>query len=255
MHLPRKQASDLRIRLLIGTILLLVMQAFAGSLYAQAARSMVRDSGYGVVLSPRLEIADPAEGEKSVLLAIGLSTVLPGMGELYAGNFETGKYSLIAEGVLWVAFGAFKIQSNTIETDARLFARQHSGADFGGKSDQYAVDVGNYQSVDEYNQEKLKNREYDRLYDKATYSWNWDNGANRQTFRNLRIDSDKADQASGFVVGALVINRIISAISAGRAAARHNEALLNEQDWSLSMYPLGNTVLPSGFEFRISRRF
>ena len=47
-----------------------------------------------------LDVSPAPESKKSVMLAVVASLIVPGMGELYAGSFETGKYYLIAEGGL-----------------------------------------------------------------------------------------------------------------------------------------------------------
>ena len=53
-----------------------------------------------------MEIQDSKEVQykdqkKNTGLAILYSALLPGMGELYAGDYSSGKYFTIADGVLW----------------------------------------------------------------------------------------------------------------------------------------------------------
>ncbi|MEJ2103128.1 MAG: hypothetical protein P8X47_00970 [Ignavibacteriaceae bacterium] len=50
--------------------------------------------------------------KKSVGLGIIYSLLLPGMGELYAGDYNTGKYFTIADGVLWGTFIGMNVYSN-----------------------------------------------------------------------------------------------------------------------------------------------
>ncbi len=52
--------------------------------------------------TPMLQDQAAAPSKKSVGLAAIYSLLLPGMGELYAEGFSSGKYFLIAEGVLWL---------------------------------------------------------------------------------------------------------------------------------------------------------
>jgi hypothetical protein len=61
-------------------------------------------------LAPRVDWKPALEdaGERSVTLAVLYSLLLPGMGELYAGNFSSGKYYLIADAGLWLGYGGFQ---------------------------------------------------------------------------------------------------------------------------------------------------
>ena len=53
-----------------------------------------------ILNSDTLEIQYNAQKKKTGL-AIIYSLLLPGMGELYAGDYSSGKYFTIADGVLW----------------------------------------------------------------------------------------------------------------------------------------------------------
>ncbi|MBM4168206.1 MAG: hypothetical protein FJ215_03495 [Ignavibacteria bacterium] len=170
-------------------------------------------------------------GGKSVLMAVALSLVLPGMGELYAGKFESGKYHLYAEGGIWLGYAGMKSYSDWIRTDARTFAVEHASAQFGGKNAQFEVDLGDFNSTREYNEEMLKRRNVRALYEHPSYTWEWDSDLNRQRFRDLRIKSDRLSEHATFLIGAAVLNRVISAFSAGRAAARQNSTA--QQSWDV----------------------
>jgi len=177
-------------------------------------------------VSPGLLSALNAEGEtsqKSVLIAVAMSLALPGMGELYVGKFESGKYHLLAEGGIWVGYLGMRSYSNWIRNDARAFATEHAGVQFSGKDTQFDVNIGDFNSLREYNEAMLKNRNIRLLYESASHQWEWDTESNRLRFRDLRIRSDRTNESAGFLIGAAVLNRIVSAFSAGRAAARGND--------------------------------
>ncbi len=89
---------------------------------------------------------------KSVTLAVVFSALIPGTGELYAGNFETGKYAMMAEAAIWITYAAFYTHGNWVRQDARSFAAERARTNFNSKSDQFDVNIGNYLSIDEYNQ-------------------------------------------------------------------------------------------------------
>lgn len=194
--------------------------------------------------------------EKSVTLAVVYSLLLPGMGELYAGNFSSGKYFLITDAGLWLGYGGFRYYGQWLRTDARSYATQYAGANFDGKDEAFEVNMGNFNSLEEYNEAKLRNREFDLLYDpQSSYAWRWESDASRLQFKNRRIRSDEVFQSSRFVIGVLVLNRIISAFSAGRAAAAFNQDLKGESAWRLGADVAGGILNPHGLELKISRTF
>jgi hypothetical protein len=95
-----------------------------------------------------------------------------------------------------------------------------------GKDDQFFVDVGNFLSVDDYNQKKLQDRQPEKLYDPAAgYAWRWDTDENRETYRSQRVAADNMYNNQKFVVLGVLLNHVASAINAGRAAVGHNSAL------------------------------
>ena len=193
--------------------------------------------------------------EKSVVLAAGLSLILPGMGELYADNFETGKYFLIADGVLWLTYAGLSLSSGWVQDDADIYITQHAGASLTGKDDQFRVDVGNYLTVQEYNEAKLRAREYSKLYDPVVYYWSWDSDPNRSEYRDLRISSDELERNATFALGALVANRLISAFVAGRSAASYNNRVREEGAWNLGARLIGPPLNPHGMELRLTLLF
>ncbi len=77
------------------------------------------------------------------------------------------------------------------------------------------MDIGNYDTIKDYNAEHLRNREMDALYpEDLKWSWVWDSSENRKAFEKKRIQSDQLKLAASFGVGALVLNHVVSAIDA-----------------------------------------
>ena len=165
-------------------------------------------------------------GKKSTGLAAIYSLLLPGMGELYGGGFESGKYFLIAEGVLWLTYATFEIQGNHLQDDSRSFAQAHAGITPTSKADQYYVDIGNFLDIREYNEKRLRDREPDKLYDAGSnYAWQWDSDFSRATYRDQRIASENMYNNRKFVIAVILINHVASAINAVRATIIHNKAV------------------------------
>jgi hypothetical protein len=178
---------------------------------------------------------------KSVTLAVVYSLFVPGMGQTYVGSFRTGKYYFFAESGLWLTYAGFRVYGNWLHQDAQSYATEHAAANFNGKNDQFEVNIGNFNTTDEYNQAKLRNREYNLIYSDSQYQWDWQgNDANRLQFKNIRIQSASVYDNSRFLIGAVVVNHIISAFMAGRAAVAYNRSLASEQNWHIEALALGS---------------
>lgn len=202
-----------------------------------------------------LQISESAE-KKSVPLAVIFSMLLPGMGELYAGDYSTGKYLTAAEGALWITLAGLDRYGTWLQDDARIFAVQHAGISLGGKNDQYFVDVGNYNTVSDYNQEALRDRNPYRLYNEnSAFAWMWDSRSNREYYRDLRIKSDNMFNSMNFVAAAIAVNHIISAINAARVATAYNARADQTGSLEIRAGVMGGITNPHGIVISVSQSF
>lgn len=207
--------------------------------------------------SPRQAVAQPSSEKKSVGLAVLYSLALPGMGELYAGSFSSGRYFLAAEGLLWLTYTVFQVRADALRDDSRGFAVAHAGITLQGKNDQYFVDIGNFLNIDDYNQKKLRDRDADKVYDPALgYAWQWDSDASRSAFRDQRVSSDNAYNNRKFVVAVVLINHVASAINAARSAVMHNRELEGAlSGLSLEAEVLGSPLHSHGMALTVRKTF
>jgi hypothetical protein len=174
--------------------------------------------------------------KKNVGLAILFSLALPGMGELYAGNYASGKYFTIAEGALWLTYIGINTYGGWQENRYKSFALSRGGINPEGKDEEYYSVISEYHNIDEYNNEQALNRNYDEMYDTRTHYWNWQNPDDRRNYRSMWVSSEQSYNSLRFAVGGLVINRLISAINAVRAVSSYNKRA-TEQSWNLSVTP------------------
>ncbi|MFA6468375.1 MAG: hypothetical protein WCW35_05705 [Bacteroidota bacterium] len=197
------------------------------------------------------------ETKKSGTKAVLYSLLLPGMGELYADRFDQGRYSLIAEGGLWLTYFSFQQYGDWIRNDARKFAASHAGASTSGKNDQYFVDLGNFNDTYEYNEKQLRDRELENVYDpKAGYFWKWDSEFNRREYRAMRVSSERVLNNSKFIIASIVVNRIISAINAARLVREYNSRVNDELgSWRLESSLIDNGLRPDGMKLSIIHSF
>jgi hypothetical protein len=176
----------------------------------------------------------PAEmKKKNAGLAIIYSLILPGMGELYADNYSSGKYFTIAEGTLWLTYTGINTYGGWMEDRYKSFAVTRGGIDPTGKDADYYATISEYFSIEEYNNEQALNRNFSELYSEEYY-WNWQTPADRRAYRSMWVSSEQSFNNLRFVVGGLILNRLISAINAVRSVTAYNKRL-TEESWNISV--------------------
>jgi hypothetical protein len=163
-------------------------------------------------------------GTKSKGKAFLFSLVVPGMGERYVGASKKATFFLATEITLWLTYSGFITYREWRREDYKTFAGSFAQVDLDGKSESYFIDVGNYNSIYDYNEAKLRDRNLPDYYrDVDTFFWQWQNESKRQKFDQLRIASDTANNRSMFVVGAILANHLVSAIDAVWSAHKANQ--------------------------------
>jgi len=90
-------------------------------------------------------------------------------------------------------------------------------------------------NIDEYNDEKAFERDFAAMYGNVnTYFWKWNTSEERKEFRNMWKSSEQTFNNVRFVVGALLLNRVVSAINAVRLVSRYNKNLTEDVGWNVS---------------------
>jgi hypothetical protein len=151
--------------------------------------------------------------KKSTGIALVLSLLLPGAGHYYLDRMDVGKYFLGIDAINWIGFAGVNLYADKIYDDARSFSKIHAGISNTGRDDDYFSNVGFYNSIYEYNNDKLARGEFGAIYDISTHYWYWDSQENKNTFESQRKKSERIEN-TGIIFGtALVVNRLASAIS------------------------------------------
>lgn len=228
----------------------------AASVAAQTDQSAVRWDAQDSAI-PVIQPDTPSGGnEKSVSLAALYSFLLPGMGELYVGDYSTGKYLTVIEGVLWVTLIGFDQYGTWVKNDARDFAVEHAGIALVGQKDQYFVDLGDYQTIHDYNVDMLRKRDLSKIYDERyPMGWNWDSKSNREYYRDMRVKSDNAYNNVSFVVAAIGVNHLVSAVNAALSARSHNNETRAENSVDIRANVLGGIYSPHGISITLTKIF
>ena len=107
-------------------------------------------------------------GKKSAGLAILYSLLLPGMGELYAGNYQSGKYFTIAETALWGTYIGINTYGNWQKDNYKKYAQTNGGVNPDGKDDDYYASIGSYKDIEQYNNDKSFERDFGAMYETST---------------------------------------------------------------------------------------
>ena len=183
--------------------------------------------------------------KKSVGLAIIYSILLPGMGELYAGSYNSGKYFTIAEATLWGTYIGMNTYSGWQKNRYHSYAASNGGVNIAGKNDDYYANIGIWDNIDAYNDDKARSAEFNKMYNTETEYWKW-SGTDRKTYRAMWTAGEQWHNNLRFVVGGLVLNRVISAINAARIVVTHNKKASQEFGWNISAGVSNFATLPPG---------
>lgn len=146
------------------------------------------------------------------------SLLVPGWGESYLGYHTTARRFFWTDMLIWAGVIGLETYSNWKEDQFMALASQHAGAQMAGKNDAFYADIGNYNTTQEYNEAKIRDRNFDAVYTDASYFWSWDNAQNRQTYDHTRILSRSAHNKLIFFIGAAALNRLVSLIDTGKKA-------------------------------------
>jgi hypothetical protein len=226
-----KSTHDMKTRFFIFPLILLPVWTFAQkksdsnatSIFYQLAINASLDNSLKGSLSQSAAPKSPTIGG-----AFMRSLVIPGWGQRRAGAKTAARNFFVAEILLWGGFATQEVYGHWLKDDFKLFAATHAGAEISGKDEQFFVDMGNFISVDEFNQNRLRRRDVEGLYDPATHFWRWNTEANRQKFFNLRKRSDKAFSRAELVAAGVIANHIISGIHAAWVA--HKKSSQKEKE-------------------------
>jgi hypothetical protein len=202
--------------------------------------------------SARTYVARSEPSEKNPMVALLLSCVVPGLGEIYAGETSRGRWFMASEAAVWVGYGAFKLQEDMRRDDYTEYAHRFAGVSEGAGSD-YLSDIGTYvrsEGDDSYNQairEDARSLFPDDLDAQHEYlaehgyfgdqSWDWGSRDRFYEYRELRNAASESERYAFYMTGLAVLNRALSAIDSAWMARRHNAGIDQEPAARISVVP------------------
>lgn len=173
-------------------------------------------------------MTDGGSSPRSPRLSFLFSAILPGTGQLYNGS-QRGYVYLAVEAMAWFARVSYKDAADRKEADFRAFADRHWDFDqwVGTREDPGCGWAdGTDQQLLEYRESDL-NQYYDELASGTEYRCGWDDAvasgndvtsANWDDYRDQRNKASSFDSRAGLALGAIVLNRLVSAVDAFRIA-------------------------------------
>lgn len=199
-------------------------------------------------------VIESSKGEKkNPALAILYSALLPGMGELYAGDYSFGKYLTIAEATFWGIYLGMNSYGNWKMDNYKAYAKTYGGVSLDGKDADYFASIGEFKNIEQYNDDKALSRRFGEMYSPETDSWKWKSESERKTYRNMWLSSQHAFNNTRFVVGAMILNRLVSIINAVRVTSAHNKSVGNELNVYFNADPYSNSI--SSFNINFIKSF
>ena len=201
--------------------------------------------------------------DKSWLIAMGSSALLPGMGELYLGERQFVRPFVWTDLALWfTAIGSYAIGERYI-TSAHNYAVRHAGLTSKSRDVSMLNTVGDYRSrggvagqnsspdMDEdYNQAMLRSgKKIDEDLDESI-QWDWGSSDNPETTEH--IDEYKSRlrhyRVSRIVfqvsVGALLLNRVVSMLNTIRVyRATSSKAFTKRLEFVPEFYEDGSGLM------------
>ncbi len=214
-------------------ILLFSISSYSQTLTLSEMKSTFRYNETGMTTIPEENLVTSRSEKKNPALAILYSMLLPGMGELYAGNYASGQYFTIAEASFIGLYFGINSYGNWKKDNYQSFAGSSGGVNPEGKSDEYYARIGEYKDIEQYNNLKALNREFDEMYDPALFYWKWQKDEDRENYRDMWLSSQHAYNNLRFVVGAMLLNRLVSTINAVRSVTAYNKSLENKNESGL----------------------
>lgn len=164
------------------------------------------------------------EKKKDKRKAMGLSLVLPGLGETYMGHKNKALRAYITEGSIWLTYLGFKVFAGILKDNYTLYATENSGALMNGDEKYYDA-IEWYESTEDYNDDvRIEARYYypddmdgfKKYYEENkmpdSLSWQWESISAMDKYRNLRKGKRIVLQNASYCIGGAILNRLISTV-------------------------------------------
>jgi hypothetical protein len=214
--------------------------------------------------APRAAVPSGALGAERARILLR-SLTLPGWGQATIGHRTSAVFFGLTETAIWGTFAAFRIQVAMREDAFLRTARLQAGIDLEGRDEEWRRIVGGFVSSDQYNLLVVARDAATLHYDdpvayraylaehslKGADAWSWSSAEGQLRYRDLRKDAQRAARRANTTLAVAVVNRIVSALHAARAAGRPAPAV---RSWQFELVPVPCQD-PTAFQLRVHARF
>ena len=144
------------------------------------------------------------------------STLIPGWGEHSYNQHKRGYLFNGIEAALWIIAGVASSTANNHENDLYYYAAEYGQiTDPQNKSDVFLDRVSKYESMHAYNEQMLRNRQWDRVYSAENgYYWEWESDETRGEFFDIKTERYLWRQRLTYTFGAIALNHLVSTMDA-----------------------------------------
>jgi len=208
----------------------------SGYKYQQTLSNQIEKTNMDFLVDNSQYFTEPQEivGKKPVGLVFLMSLVLPGSGEYYMGNKVQSVIFLTSEVLLWTGLTANSMYAEHLLEESYTYAAQHANVSRSGKDKQYWIDIGKFDSIYDFNEERRRDRLFDAVYlNEEEKYWFWDGRDKRFKYDGMRLDANEISGQDVYFYASIVLNHLVSAVNALRLARGHNRELAEKVDWSL----------------------
>lgn len=180
------------------------------------------------------------------------SLVVPGWGHYYNNpdQWRRGQIHLGAEVALIASYFGFSARANNLENEYQTLASLKAGVEITDRSRSFLLAMGDFNTLQEYNEYQLRSRNWNRLIeDQPENRWNWETENDQENYNNLRSDVDRVKNQLPAILGLMVVNRVVSALSA------YNRAKNRSNIPEVSILPVTSSMNEMGIVARLNLQF
>ena len=187
--------------------------------------------------------------KKSMPKAMMYSIMIPGWGDVYAGNKGTGKVLFTMEVAIWLGYFGFTYYGNIQKDNYMLYAHNKSGANLSRQNEEYYDAVEVYRTNEVYNayvredarllypdNPDLQNQYIQQYGYFGQDAWEWKANSAFMKYRKLRVNTRETFQKATFMTGFALLNRLCAAITSSRNVRNYNKRV-EEMKWGIEFQP------------------
>jgi hypothetical protein len=144
------------------------------------------------------------------------SALIPGWGEHTYQAHTRGYLFNGIEAALWIFAGLASSSATSHENDLYYFASKYGQiSNPQNKSDVFLDRVSKYESMEAYNEQMLRNRQWHRIYsaENGDY-WSWESDEKRQEYFDIKTERYLWRQRLTYTFGAIALNHLVSTMDA-----------------------------------------